>query len=288
MDSGLYCFGRPDTEMGGLFQTGFLYGVQINASAPEQALDEIEWLHNSGTSHYVCFFEGNLFYRSCTDADVRDVVNAASLVYPDGVAVAKCWSWHFRRKFERVTGPAMMLKICESGVSRRYRHFFLGGAPGVPEKLAANLKEQFPGLEVAGVLSPPFREITASEEDQLIERINAAAPDFLWIGLGGPKQEFWMNKHLNRLRVPVMLGVGAAFDFHSGNRSWAPPWIRKVGMEWLFRSLTGGRRIFGRNLKCVSYISLTVLREFFLRMLPLRPPVLSDEKYREMKKCCPR
>lgn len=251
------------TEQNNFFQVGQVHGIPVNVSNMEQALREVETLVLRREHHYVCFFEGNLFLRSLREQDVHDVIAGASLIYPDGIVVAKELGWNLKRPVERVSGPSFMLRACEYGMQRKWRHFFLGGADGVVQRLTATLKEKYPEMIVAGCYTPPFRELTSEEENQVKQMIEESHADLLWVGLGGPKQEFWMKKHLKQINVPVMLGVGAAFDFHSGNRPWAPAWIRKLGAEWIYRTLSGGRRTFQRNVKCISLLSFVFLRDAF-------------------------
>jgi N-acetylglucosaminyldiphosphoundecaprenol N-acetyl-beta-D-mannosaminyltransferase len=141
-----------------------------------------------------------------------------------------------------------MLALCERSVARGYRHFFFGGAAGVPERLADRLTRRFPGLHVAGCLSPPFRAPSESEHDAIVERIVAAAPDIVWVGLSTPKQERWMSEHVRALGAPVLIGVGAAFDFHAGLKKQAPRWMQRSGLEWLFRLMSEPRRLWRRYL----------------------------------------
>lgn len=237
-----------------MFLTRNLHGLHVNLSNMNQALREVETLLESEGCSFVCFFEANLLHLALKDSRLREVLNQAALIYPDGIAVAKLLQHGRKEPVERVPGPSFLLKACEYGQEHHWRHFFLGGAEGVAENLAKNLKAKFPDLEVAGTYCPPFREMTADEETMMKKQIEESEADLLWVGLGGPKQEYWMQRHLKTIQVPVMLGVGAAFDFHSGNRPWAPAWIRKMGMEWLFRMLSGGRRTFVRNIKCVCHI----------------------------------
>ena len=238
-----------------LFQTADIHGIHVNRSSMAQALEEVEILRTHRQGEFVCFFEANLFSRALGEEAVREVINRASLVYPDGIAVAKSASWRTGVRFERVSGPSFLLKACEYGLDRNWRHFFLGGADGVAERLAENLKKRFPGLQIAGTYCPPFRQLTDEEEREVKDRIESARTDLLWVGLGGPKQEFWMQAHRSRIDVPVMLGVGAAFDFHSGNRSWAPKIVRTLGLEWLWRMCSGGRKTLFRNIRCVSRVA---------------------------------
>jgi N-acetylglucosaminyldiphosphoundecaprenol N-acetyl-beta-D-mannosaminyltransferase len=146
-------------------------------------------------------------------------------------------------------------------VAKGYRHFFYGGAEGVPERLAQRLRERFAGLSIAGWYSPPFRPLTPAEDDALVHRINEADPDILWVGLSTPKQERWMSTHIGRLRVPVVIGVGAAFDFHAGLKRQAPRWMQRSGLEWLFRLLTEPRRLWRRYLINNPVFVLHVVRQ---------------------------
>ncbi len=152
----------------------------------------------------------------------------------DGVGViAAGWFWGLRIK--RYNGPVLQLDCSERGQSRGWRHFYFGGKEGVADLMAEKLKERFPGLQVVGTFCPPFRAMTPEEDAALVKQINDAKPDFVWVGLGLLKQEQWIAEHLGRLEVPWMVGVGAAFDYHSGAIPWAPAPLRALGLEWLFR-----------------------------------------------------
>jgi N-acetylglucosaminyldiphosphoundecaprenol N-acetyl-beta-D-mannosaminyltransferase len=142
-----------------------------------------------------------------------------------------------------------MLAACRRSLETGWRHYLYGGAEGVPELLAARLAERFPGLGIAGAFSPPFRPLTDAEDDEIVRRINATRPDIVWVGLSTPKQERWMASHLRRIEAPVMVGVGAAFDFHAGLKRQAPKWIQGSGLEWLFRLATEPRRLWRRYLR---------------------------------------
>ncbi|OQC16093.1 MAG: putative N-acetylmannosaminyltransferase [Lentisphaerae bacterium ADurb.Bin082] len=191
--------------------------------------------------------------------EVREVLNGASLCYPDGIAAAKLAGWELGKDVERVSGPSFILKACEQGISKGWRHFFLGGKPGVAEELAKTLAERYPGLQVVGTCCPPFRDMSDAEIEALCQELQEKKVDLLWVALGGPRQEIWMHRYLGRIPVPVMLGVGAAFDFHTSHQSWAPKWVRAIGMEWLWRLCTGGKRVFVRNVICVSHVACRLL-----------------------------
>lgn len=239
-------------------------GVSINHSSLDLALSDLEKLIELNAEKYICFLEANLLSRSMMDQQVRDVINRAAIVYPDGVSVAKIATWKSGIPFERVSGPSFLLKACEYGVTHQWRHFFYGGGEGVAEKLAESLRKKIPGVLIAGTYSPPFRALTEEETKEVKRKIEESHADLLWVGLGGPKQEFWMSAHQGKIHVPVMLGVGAAFDFHSGNCPWAPRIIRKMGLEWLWRMISGGRKTFVRNVKCVPRTFAVLMTTFIL------------------------
>jgi N-acetylglucosaminyldiphosphoundecaprenol N-acetyl-beta-D-mannosaminyltransferase len=186
--------------------------------------------------------------ESQRDDALRHIHNAAGLVTPDGMPLVWLSRLHGWRATRRVYGPALMLEVCDRSLATGYRHFFYGGQDGVPERLAARLQKRFPGLVVAGTYAPPFRPLTAKEDDDVVRHINDAKPDIVWVGLSTPKQERWMAQHVGRLSAPVLIGVGAAFDFHAGLKRQAPRWMQHSGLEWLFRLVNEPRRLWRRYL----------------------------------------
>ncbi len=229
-------------------QKSNILGVHFDLVRYRDVCDTIEAWRASREQHYVCVSNADTVMMAYRDDTVRYATNGASLVLPDGIGIVAAARLCGYSHQGRVTGPTLMLKLCDWGRARRFRHYFLGGAPGIPEKLAERLSSAFPGLEIAGIHSPPFRELSDDEDRGLVARVNAAKPDIVWIGLGAPKQEKWMEAHLGRIDAPAMIGVGAAFDFHSGNARWAPAWVRKCGMEWAYRFAHSPRRLWRRTL----------------------------------------
>lgn len=216
---------------------------------------------DSGRRHYVCFCEAHLCVRAMQEPDIRAILDGASLVLPDGVSMTAGARILGKKLPERLPGPIVMLKYCSYGTAKKRRHFFYGGADDVAECLAEQLRQKIPGLQVAGSYSPPFRPLTPDEEIDVKKRIEESGADVLWVGLGAPKQERWIAKYIKNINVPLMLGVGAAFDFHSGDRKWAPVWIRKLGLEWIYRMFTGGKRVFIRNAKFESTFIWLIMRQ---------------------------
>ncbi len=231
-----------------------------------QAFDEV--IERKETS-YACFCGAHLCVCAARDSRVRQVLEEATFCLPDGVGA----TWGARllgeRLPERLAGPSVMLQVCQHGLARGYRHFFYGGAEGIPERLSQRLLERFPGLQVVGTYSPPFRELTPEEDEEAVHMINSCDPDIVWVGLGAPKQEIWTSNHLGRLSAPLILPVGAAFDFHSGNRKWAPSWVRKMGFEWLYRMFTGGRQVFLRYARNQPVFIAIILKQAVLRAMGL-------------------
>ncbi|MFN0074633.1 MAG: WecB/TagA/CpsF family glycosyltransferase [Chloroflexota bacterium] len=179
---------------------------------------------------------------------LRSRINSAGLATPDGMPLVWLGRQQGHHKVSRVYGPDLMLAVCKAGLSVGLRHFFYGGAPGVPERLAARLQTRFPTLQIAGTLSPLFHALSNAEDAAMVERINATQPDVVWVGLGTPKQDFWVADHRGRVHATALIAVGAAFDFLSGRVQQAPPWIQRCGFEWLFRLVQEPRRLWRRYL----------------------------------------
>jgi N-acetylglucosaminyldiphosphoundecaprenol N-acetyl-beta-D-mannosaminyltransferase len=189
----------------------------------------------------------------------RGILNGAWLNAPDGMPMV----WMGRSQgfgdMRRVYGPDLMLRVCEATAGTDFTHFFYGGAPGVAEELKKALQQRFPGLKVAGCYTPPFRPLTVEEEAELRQRFEELKPDVVWVGLSTPKQEIFMSEHWQKLDATLFFGVGAAFDFHTGRVRQAPVWMRRSGLEWLFRLLCEPRRLWKRYLKNNPLFVLRVL-----------------------------
>ena len=243
-----------------------ILGVGVSALNMTMALEVIEGWIERREPHYVCVTGVHGVMESQRDENLRRIHNRAGLVTPDGMPLVWLSRLKGFRHVERVYGPDLMLALCERSAAKGYRHFFYGGAEGVPEQLASVLQKRFPGLQVAGTFSPPFRPLTPEEDDQIIQMINEAAPDIVWVGLSTPKQERWMAEHVGRLTAPVLIGVGAAFDFLTGRKPQAPRWMQRAGLEWLFRLLTEPRRLWRRYLiNNPLFVALVVLQALGVR-----------------------
>jgi len=232
----------------GKFPRVNILGVGISAINLQRAVGEIEDWIASGVAHYVNLCTVHTVMECQSDARLRQIVNASGLSTPDGMPLV--WlSWlHGHQDAERVYGPDLMLALCERSQTTGHRHFFYGGAPGVAERLVRRLRSRYPALAVAGICSPPFRPVDAREDVETLDAINAAAPDIVWVGLGTPKQDYWVSTHRPLLSAPALIAVGAAFDFHAGLLRQAPRWMQRSGLEWLFRLVQEPRRLAYRYL----------------------------------------
>jgi N-acetylglucosaminyldiphosphoundecaprenol N-acetyl-beta-D-mannosaminyltransferase len=248
-------------------------GVGVSAITMGQALTAIEGWIARRESQYVCITNIHGIVESQRDPGLARIHNAAGLVTPDGMSLV--WVSRLRgfKHVQRVYGPDLMLMLCQRSVEQGYRHFFYGGGEGVPERLAANLQRRFPGLRIAGAYSPPYRPLTDEEDDRIVRRINNAGTDIVWVGLSTPKQERWMATHVGRLEAPVLLGVGAAFDFHAGLKKQAPRWMQHGGLEWLFRLATEPRRLWRRyGVNIPTFLWLCLLQALGLKEFHLKAP----------------
>ncbi|WP_150047525.1 WecB/TagA/CpsF family glycosyltransferase [Methylomonas rhizoryzae] len=246
-----------------------ILGVGFSIRNYQEVLQQFESWIVEGISHQVCIANVHTVITCLHDQDFRDI-NNRSLVSLDGLPLVWYANWVLGAAATRVCGPDLMLKCLDQGRSKGWRHFFLGGKPDVLEDLVSKMRAKYPGVEIVGWHSPPFRPLSAEEDAQLVSLINDAKADFLWVGLGAPKQEKWIDAHLSQVQVPVQVGVGAAFDFHSERVPRAPLWMQKNGLEWLFR-MWNDKRLFKRYLTTNPIFLVLLFRDLFLvRLLKYR------------------
>lgn len=222
-------------------------GVRVHAVQIPDVIGQIRnWIAERDACRFIAVTGMHGVSESQRDPSFKKILNEADLVVPDGMPLVWLGKHNGHPMRRRVYGPELMQTFCRI-TGNQYRHFLYGGMPGVPDLLAATLGNQF-GINVVGTYSPPFRALTPQEDQEVLDRIHATNPDILWVGLSTPKQERWMYEHRTRLRVPVAVGVGAAFDLNSGRTKQAPAWMRENGLEWLFRLSTEPRRLWRRYL----------------------------------------
>jgi len=240
-------------------ERAFVLGIGVSAITIDEAVSTIEGWLERGERHYVCITGAHGVIESQRDAQLRDIHNKAGLVAPDGMPLVFMAHRLGFPAVTRVYGPELMKRLTERSRSTGYRQFYFGGGQGLADRLADRLQRQYPGLNVVGTWSPPFTAPTSEEDDAIVERINAARPDILWVGLSTPKQEVWMASHIGRLNVPVLIGVGAAFDFLAGTKHQAPLWLQRSGLEWLYRLCCEPRRLWRRYLKIVPTFAVLAM-----------------------------
>lgn len=236
-----------------------ILGVQTTASSFDDAVDTLlQWAQGERT-RYVSTSTAYTLVMAAQHPHIMHALNAADRVTADGMPIVWLQRRAGERHAERVYGPDLMQALCRESVQRGIRHFFYGGLPGVPEKLAQTLQVCYPNLRVAGTHSPTGDVLHEAPQQATVELLNAAQPDIIWVGLGSPKQDLWMHAYCDHLNAPLLIGVGAAFDFLSGTKPQAPRWMQRSGLEWLYRLLTEPRRLGKRYIVYnARFISLLV------------------------------
>jgi N-acetylglucosaminyldiphosphoundecaprenol N-acetyl-beta-D-mannosaminyltransferase len=224
-------------------------GVAVSPLNMGLALELISKALVNKQKGYVCVTGVHGISEAQSDPEFRQILNRAFLCTPDGMPLVWLGRWQGQRQMGRVYGPDLMLAVMELSEKNGWRHYFYGGANGTARMLQGKLLERFPGLQIAGVCEPPFRPLNAEEQRNLQEEIRLARPDMMWVGLSTPKQERFMAQNLDQLDVTLMLGVGAAFDFHAGKVRQAPKWMQRSGLEWFFRLCCEPRRLWKRYFK---------------------------------------
>jgi N-acetylglucosaminyldiphosphoundecaprenol N-acetyl-beta-D-mannosaminyltransferase len=225
-----------------------ILGVGIHATDMRRTLAVLEETIARGRKGYVCATGVHGIMEAQRDLALKAILNRALINAPDGRPTV--WLGRMRGfpHMRQVYGPALMLALCARSVERGYTHFIYGGKPGVAEELRTALMRRFLGIRIVGTYAPPFRPLLRDEEANLESRVAALKPDIFWVGLGTPKQERFMAEFLPRLDTRVMLGVGAAFDIHTGHVQDAPEWVRSAGLQWFHRLCQEPERLWRRYL----------------------------------------
>ena len=250
-----------------------ILGVGISAINMDMALAQIEEWIARREQHYVCVATVHGIMECQRDPSLGRIFNGSGLTTPDGMPLVWLSRLNGFKHVDRVYGPDLMLALCERSVHRGYTHYLYGGAEGVASELASRLQHRFPGLRIVGTYTPPFRPLTPAEDEDVVRRINEADPDIVWIGISAPKQDRWMAEHVGRVRAPVLIGVGAAFDFHSGRKRQAPRWMQRSGLEWLFRLSQEPRRLWYRYLVYNPlFIAMVLAQALGLRRYTIEGP----------------
>lgn len=245
-------------------------GVAVHAIDMARAVDTIARAVSERTKGYVCATGVHGVMEAQRDTRLCQVFSRALLVVPDGMPTV--WMGHLQghRSMRRVFGPDLMLAVLDEPFLRNRSHFLYGGAEGVAERLALSLRRRVPSVRIVGTYTPPFRSLDKAEQVDLQRKVAAARPDIIWVGLSTPKQEHFMSEYLGRLDCTLMIGVGAAFDFHTGKLKDSPQWVKQLGLQWLHRLLQEPTRLWRRYLinnplfLAQAVLQVTGLRRFTL------------------------
>lgn len=213
------------------------------------AVDRLISAATAGSGGYVCVTGVHGVMESQRDVTLLEIQNGSMLTVPDGMPMVWMGRLQGFSNMARVYGPDLMLRVCEAGLPLHHRHFFYGGGDGVAEKLSQTLTARYPGLQVAGCATPPFRTLTDTELGEVAAQLNREHVEFVWVGLSTPKQERLAARLSALVPRSVFLGVGAAFDMNAGLLPQAPAWMQASGLEWLFRLLAEPRRLWRRYLR---------------------------------------
>jgi N-acetylglucosaminyldiphosphoundecaprenol N-acetyl-beta-D-mannosaminyltransferase len=245
-------------------------GIGVHVITVDQAVDACIRLVENNDNGYVCATGAHGVIEAHSDPMLRETLNSSFLNLPDGMPTVWMGKLQGYKFMNCVRGPEFMLALCRVSVHRHFRHFLYGGCDGVVEELANALEIKFPGIQIVGSYTPPFRALTNQEEKALAAQVRGCEPDIMWIGLSTPKQEQFMAKYIHRLNVRLMVGVGAAFDFHSGRAIEAPIWIKDSGLHWLYRLMQEPRRLLSRYGRIVpSFLYLAALQTLQVRKFSL-------------------
>ncbi|WP_183856558.1 WecB/TagA/CpsF family glycosyltransferase [Rhizobium sp. BK456] len=249
-------------------------GVRVSAVNLKSATEFIQKAIEDGRKEYVCVRDAHGIVRCQDDPELRSIHNRAFLVTPDGMPLV----WALRKaghaESDRVYGPDLMLSVFDAGSAKGLRHFLYGATAETLEQLQARLLAKFPQAQIVGSYAPPFRKLSTQEEADIADQLNRSGADIIWVGLSSPKQELWMAHMRDRLEASMLIGVGAAFDFHAGLKRQAPRFIQRSGFEWAFRLLCEPRRLWRRYALVVpTFISLSAFQRLGLRQFPIEDAI---------------
>jgi N-acetylglucosaminyldiphosphoundecaprenol N-acetyl-beta-D-mannosaminyltransferase len=223
-------------------------GVGVHAVNLGVAAEMIESAVDTGRRGYICVTGVHGVMEAQRNSGFKDILDRAFLVVPDGVPTVWIGRWEGFGSMGRVFGPDLMMKVCQKSAKSGHTHFLYGGKPGIAQELKQNLEAKYPGIRVVGTYTPPFRPLSTLEKTELQEELYRLKPDIIWVGLSTPKQEQFMAENLGSLTCKIMIGVGAAFDIHTGRVKDAPVWVKAAGLQWFHRLCQEPSRLWKRYL----------------------------------------
>jgi exopolysaccharide biosynthesis WecB/TagA/CpsF family protein len=235
-------------------------GIHVSVTNLDHTIGTFAGWIEQGRRQLVCVTDMNALLHARADARLTEVYNASGLTVPDGMPLVWAGKKAGFEEMDRVAGPDLLERVLAEAAERGWTQYFYGGAEGVAEELRERFQDRHPALKVVGVECPPYRALTDAEDAETVARLNEARPDIVWVGLGAPKQERWMADHRDRLNATILIGVGAAFDFHTGRLERAPQWMQRAGLEWSYRLYKEPRRLWKRYVLGIPRFLLGILR----------------------------
>jgi len=248
-------------------------GCQIVKSTMQGAIEAVCNQVCSRKGGYVCFTNVHASVMAVNDSGFMDIVNNSFLSLPDGKPVYWVGRMQGNKEIEQIPGPDFFEKLLGHDCDPPLRHYFYGGSPETLDKLVAGLKDKYQNLKIVGKESPPYRALSQEEVDETLKMIRAVEPDIVWVGLGAPKQEIWMSEHWKQLTPAILLGVGAAFDFHADVVQRAPKWMQRAGLEWFHRLMQEPGRLWKRYLYTNSMFVWQVVKQFVVQFFRFKKVV---------------
>ena len=231
--------------------------TNINVTNMSDTIKYIDGHRDDLRGKYICVSNVHTTVMSYENEEYRKIQNGAAMALPDGAPLSSYSRRKGYKQAQRVTGPDLMLELFAISKEKGYRHYFYGATEETLQSMKEVLERDYPGIQIAGMYAPPFRALTPQEDAQIVAKINESRPDFIWIGLGAPKQEEWMYQHMGQLQG-VLIGVGAGFDYLAGYIKRAPRWMQRMSLEWLYRLLQDPKRLWRRYFTSnVKFICLT-------------------------------
>ena len=240
-------------------------GVRVSAVNLTIACDIFDGWIRDRKKTYVCVAPVSTIVDCQSDDEYKRIVNKADMVTPDGMPVVWVGRLKGSTTIDRTYGPDLMHAFCDYSQAKGYKHYFYGGSESTCSLLKSVLNNKFHNLNIIGSFAPPLRPVHAKESSEIIDKINSSNPDIIWVGLGSPKQDYWMYEHRDLFKAPILVGVGAAFDFIAGTKKQAPKWMQRSGLEWLYRLCCEPKRLWRRyligNTKFLYYLMTDLFRK---------------------------
>ncbi|WP_053367822.1 WecB/TagA/CpsF family glycosyltransferase [Bacillus sp. FJAT-27245] len=245
-----------------------ILGSAINATNMENVISLIDNQIQQKITDYICVSNVHTVITGYREQEFRKITNNSYLTIPDGMPLSIVGKLQGNQEIERCTGPDLMAEMFLHSKNKSYTHFFYGNTKENLSILREKLLTKYPHLKIVGMYSPPFRDLDEREEQDIINLINKISPDIIWVGLGAPKQEIWMWNNKSKLQGTLMIGVGAAFNFHADIIKRAPEWMRNLSLEWFYRLLKEPKRLFKRYATTNFLFIYLLAKEVINKRLP--------------------